>query len=628
MTSSNLSAKKASDDTDTVSLSRDQTDKLLHLQNNILHSVATSTEHQLVLDELCKTAESMLPNSAASIMTYDDNFEFLTVKSAPSIPLIAIEQLNGLIPGDNAGSCGTAVYRNTPQFVTNTLIDQRWAPFRQFAQDFSIAACWSMPIRTDQNESIGSFALSSFEQRQPDFFHKTLLETSASLASIILKRQQEAYRLEYAAHHDALTDLPNRILLNLRIKHAITRAARENRKLGLLFLDLDNFKDINDTQGHEMGDQVLKAIAQHITKSIRHEDTLARIGGDEFVLLLEDVKKTLDIRLVADKILKTFSQPIVIQNHSFAITTSIGVSIFPNDGTSAQTLLKNADIAMYEAKKQGRNTYEFYQPALTKLVQQRVKLESELRQALRNQEFIVYYQPIVDTQTQHLVSTEALVRWQHPTRGIISPDSFIPLAEETGLITELGLIVFQTACQQCVNWWSAGMPQFKLSINLSTKQITPGCTKKVIDNLSQLSFPINQLELEITETLIMEHSTVAIKELNAMRDAGIGVVLDDFGTGHSSLAKLKSLPINKLKIDLSFVRDIPKDKDDIIIVKTIIGMGKNLGLTVVAEGVETQEQQTILAAEGCDLLQGFLFSKPIPAEDFMNYLQKEKQNTE
>ena len=593
----------------------DQVEQILEMQRSVLELVALGENPQKTLDYLCETAELLLPNSVASIMLFNTEKTALSVQAAPNIPMEAVEQLNGLIPSENAGSCGTAVYMNTPQYVCNTLSDKRWQNMTQFAKDYSIGACWSVPIRDARSEAFGSFALSSFEMREPSEFHKRILATSAVLASIILKRQAEQKQLEHAARHDSLTGLPNRSFLRLRLDHAIDQAKRNNTMIALLFMDLDDFKVVNDTRGHNVGDQVLKIIAKSMHACSRSSDTLARIGGDEFVLIIESFQDQQDIHLIANKYLTAAACPIIVGGVEYSLSASMGISFFPDDGESANVLIQNADTAMYAAKAAGRNAYVCYEQKLTHKIQQRVELEAELRVAIKQNDFVVYYQPIYCSQQNTLVSVEALVRWQHSEKGLISPDVFIPLAEETGLIKELGLQITRIACQQCVSWWNNGLPKFMLAVNVSVNQLCEGFVDSLSHLLCDLDFPVAQLELEVTETLIMRPDSVAVAEIQKMRELGISISLDDFGTGQSSLSHLKNLPISKLKIDRSFVIDIPHDKDDMVIAKTIIAMGKSLGLTVVAEGVETEEQKQFLSSEGCDLLQGYYFSRPIPASE-------------
>ena len=437
-----------------------------------------------------------------------------------------------------------------------------------------------------------------------------------------IERKRTEQKMSYLAQYDVLTNLPNRTLFSLRLNQAINIAKRNNKKLALLFMDLDNFKVINDTQGHEVGDQVLKVAAKTMKDCVRETDTLARLGGDEFVLLVDDVDDEVELRHVADKFLSAFEFPIEISGRIYTLTTSIGISVYPNDGESADMLLQTSDTAMYEAKARGRNAYVYYKPELTTLVHERVKLESELRTAIINEDLVVYYQPIYSMGENEIVAVEALVRWQHAEKGLIPPDDFIYLAEETGLINELGKYVVKTASQQCMKWWLDGLKEFTLSVNISAKQLEVGYSNVLIEALKELNFPFRKIELEVTESLVMPSNKTVLAELETIREVGINISMDDFGIGYSSLSQLKTLPISKLKIDKSFVMNIPNDRDDMVIAKTIIAMGHSLGLVVVAEGVETEEQKQFLQSEKCDLLQGYYFSRPMPADELEKMLRE------
>ncbi len=603
-------------------LASPEVEQLLRLQKNILEAVALGEDHQSVLDQLCTAAEAMVKDSVASIMLYSEDRSHLNVVAAPSIPQDAIEALNGLVPGAQAGSCGTAVFTESPTIVCNTLIDIRWAHLKDFARSTGIRACWSLPIKVNDGEVIGSFALSSFEQRTPTPFQYHLLETGTALAGISIKRQREEAILYRAAYHDALTGLPNRLLFDDQFKHAMDRAQRNGSGMALMFIDLDRFKDINDAQGHETGDRILKRVVDSMIRHTRKADLMARFGGDEFMLLIDDVHDVHEISLVADKMLTAIAEPHVLNQREYALTASIGISLFPSDGTTREDLLQHADTAMYEAKARGRSGYCFYEPALTELVDKRLEMESALRKGIKQHEFVLHYQPIYEAPGGKVDSVEVLVRWNCPTLGMVMPDEFIPVAEDTGIIKALGLQILETACNQCVDWWNTGLPQFHLAVNLSAGQLDGSFYERLKHILAETGFPSKLLEIEVTESMVMGMRDLAIEELYNIRKLGIGISMDDFGTGHSSLAQLKHLPITKLKIDRTFVRDIPTDPNDMVIAKTVIAMGQSLGLQVVAEGVETPEQKSFLVREGCDLLQGYLFNKPMPAADLQRLLEE------
>jgi diguanylate cyclase (GGDEF)-like protein/PAS domain S-box-containing protein len=436
-------------------------------------------------------------------------------------------------------------------------------------------------------------------------------------------KQSEA-RLEHLAHHDPLTDLPNRVFFQSRLNHAIDVARRGGHRLGLLFLDMDGFKNINDSLGHPAGDELLRAIARRLGANLRAMDTLARLGGDEFVILLEDVGDSREAAVVAQNALALLRKPFqVAANQDVFIGASIGISLFPDDAEDATQLVSNADAALYQAKAQGRNTYRFYTEALTRSANERLKLESSLRRALEHGEFVLHYQPQMSIRDGGLVGAEALVRWLSPDGVLIPPARFIPLAEETGLIRPLGEWVLRTACAQFRTWRAAGLPSIALAVNLSSRQFEQrDLAARIGAILSETGFPAHRLELEITESAIMAQGEHAVTTLDSLKSLGVTLSIDDFGTGYSSLAYLKRFAVDKLKIDQSFIRDIPQNLNDREIAATIIAMARNLKLHVLAEGVETEEQLAFLRLHGCDAVQGCLFSPPVTALEFTRFLRR------
>ncbi|WP_020208106.1 putative bifunctional diguanylate cyclase/phosphodiesterase [Gilvimarinus chinensis] len=457
--------------------------------------------------------------------------------------------------------------------------------------------------------------------RNGDLFGVCTICTDVSdrkLAENALREQQS--RLNYLAFHDALTTLPNRSLFYDRISHGIARAQRSDSKLALMLLDVDRFKNINDSLGHDSGDLLLKSIATRLNEGVRDMDTVARLGGDEFVVLLEGVHDLEDVRFVANKLLAQVSRPVEIVGHEISITASIGISIYPTDGEATDELLKNADIAMYKAKEAGKNNCQFYAKGMSATAVNYLLLENDLRRALEQEQLTLHFQPQINLHTGELTGAEALVRWQHPERGLVSPAHFIPLAEETGLIVPLGEWVLKAACKQQKSWLNKGFQVPQMAVNLSTRQFRqrdfPG---KVATVLRETELPAEYLELEITESCAMEHASETINQLNQLNQMGLQLSIDDFGTGYSSLAYLKRFPIDKLKIDSSFIHDVPLDQNDAAIAKSIIGLAHNMQLTVVAEGVEQHHQAEWLASEGCDQAQGFLYAKPMPAAQFEAY---------
>lgn len=453
------------------------------------------------------------------------------------------------------------------------------------------------------------------------------LEHTLEEQNEVLKQAEEKYiikqkQLHFQANHDALTGLPNRLLFNDRLIQSIEKAKRKKSKFALLFIDLDHFKEINDSLGHDIGDEILNTVALRLKSSKRDEDTLARLGGDEFIVILEDLHQIQDASSIANKILKSLSQSISVNDNVLYVSSSIGISIYPDDGDSAQNLLKYADSAMYKAKDEGRNNFQYYNSTMTELAFERVVMETSLRAGLKNNEFVVYYQPQVHGITDNIIGMEALVRWQHPTMGLVFPNKFIPLAESTGLIIELDRYVMKTAMTQISKWYGQGLNPGVLSMNLSVKQLQK---EDFITMLKELIEETNckpeWIELEVTEGQVMTHPEEAIVILQTISDIGIELAIDDFGTGYSSLAYLKRLPIDKLKIDQAFVKDLPDDEEDVGITKVVIALSKSLNLKVIAEGVETKEQRDFLIENGCENIQGYFYSKPIPADEFENILR-------
>ncbi len=430
----------------------------------------------------------------------------------------------------------------------------------------------------------------------------------------ISDRKKIEERLSYLANYDALTQLPNRVLLMDRLNQALSRAPWRGRILAVLFCDLDRFKIINDTLGHNIGDHLLKVAAARLTGCVRTGDTVARLGGDEFVIILNDVANTDDITPVAHKILEAFATPFELNNEELFVGTSIGIAIYPNDGQDADTLIKNADTAMYRVKAQGKNAYQLYSPEMNAKASNRLALERDLRRAMERDELLLHYQPQVDSDTQAIVALEALVRWQHPTLGLVPPLDFLPLAEETGLMPLIGEWVLHTAATQTRAWTAQGLPPVRIAVNLSDREFKRTDLIGLIQRtLTNTGLAPAQLELELTEAILMQDTRQAQALLQRLRDLQLHLSIDDFGTGYSSLAHLKRFPVNTLKIDRSFIRDIETNDDDATITSTIIAMAHGLRLNVVAEGVETAAQRDLLRLLGCHHVQGFFYSKPVPA---------------
>ena len=448
---------------------------------------------------------------------------------------------------------------------------------------------------------------------------KTQEELQKSLK--ILKEQRK--ELEYKAHYDLLTSFPNRILFMDRLEQSINLAQRYKRKIAVLSIDLDHFKEINESLGHNIGDKVLLKLSKRLKKEMRISDTLSRLEGDEFGIILNDIDDIENITELLTKKMQILSAPTYIDAHTLYISMSVGISIYPNDGDNAESLLKNAITAMYKAKSDGRNTYSFYDEAMTEKAFERVFLQTALKKALLEDELIVYFQPQIDAKQNRLVGMEALVRWQHPTMGIINPDKFIPLAEATGMIVELDRIVMKKALSQFKEWHNSGLNPGKLSLNLAIMQLEE---TDFLDFLRKMigtcKCHYEEIEFELIESQIMQNPKKSITALKKISALGISIAVDDFGTGYSSLSYLKSLPINKLKIDRSFVQDLPYNDEDAAISKTIISLCQNLNLTVIAEGVENEGQKNFMLENGCDFIQGYYYSQPLCIKDMTEFLHR------
>jgi diguanylate cyclase (GGDEF)-like protein len=503
-----------------------------------------------------------------------------------------------------------------------------------------------------------TLAVQALQQGAQDYLVKGQIEARGLLRALRYaverKSMEEALHVEkermaHSAAHDFLTSLPNRMLLNDRVDQAIALAQRHKKRVAVLFLDLDGFKYINDSLGHPIGDKLLQSIATRLVACVRASDTVSRQGGDEFVVLLSEVEEPEDAAIVAGRIghlvaepplltdrqellvradvvaarlLRAVAEPHSIDHHDLHITTSIGVSIYPDDGLDAETLIKNADTAMYQAKENGRQSFQFFEPEMNARAVERQSIEGNLRRALERQEFLLHYQPVIDLRTGEITGAEALIRWMHPTRGMVPPLQFIPVAEDCGLIVPIGRWVLREACRQAQDWIDAGLPAMTMAVNASAMEFRHGTfLENLFSTLGKTGFDPGSLEVEVTESVLMRHAEAAAITLKTLRDNRIQVAIDDFGTGYSSLGYLRKFPLDTLKIDQSFVRQISTPGEDTTIVTAVIAMARNLKLRVIAEGVETPEELEFLRSHHCDEAQGYYFSRPVPPEQFAQLLR-------
>ncbi len=456
-----------------------------------------------------------------------------------------------------------------------------------------------------------------------------------ALVRDITERKLAEEQIAYLAYHDSLTGLPNTRLFKDRLIQGIEQAQRNEKILAVVFLDLDRFKLINDTMGHDVGDQLLQVVSERLMEAVRRSDSIAlnnltnmsssvaRLGGDEFTILLEDIVDTQAISRICERLIELVSQPLELRDQEVYTSASIGIALYPHDGDTVDVLLRNADVAMYHAKERGRNNYQFFTEEMNKATEERFQLENNMRKALQNNEIKLYYQPQVSITSGQIVGMEALIRWKHPEKGFISPASFIPIAEESGLIVQIGEWVIQEACRQSARWREEGFKPVRISVNVSAKQLQEATLTDVIQkNLQFYNIDPNSLGVELTETAIILEPELALSRLEQIKALGIKLSMDDFGTGYSSLSYLKRYPIDTLKIDQAFIRSVTVDNEDGALVKAIIAMAHALGMDVVAEGVELQEQLEFLGVHGCDTMQGYLFSRPVPAAELETLLRK------
>jgi diguanylate cyclase (GGDEF)-like protein/PAS domain S-box-containing protein len=516
-------------------------------------------------------------------------------------------------------SAAEAIGKN-PRMLHSGLMDKVF--YDKMWQSINKTGRWQGEIsdRRKNGESyVEWLSISTMKDERGEFSHHI------AVVSDISERKAAEEHMVYIAQHDFLTDLPNRMMLHDRLTQAIAHAGREQRKVAVMFLDLDRFKAINDTLGHLVGDKLLKIVASRITSVARVSDTVSRLGGDEFAIMLPYIENMDDIATIAVKLLTSVAGPCVIDGNDIEVTTSIGISVFPEDGDDSESLIAHADAAMYQAKGNGRNNYQFFTHEMNRRTLERMAIKNKLSHALERNELFLLYQPQVDLQSGRIIGAEALVRWDHSLYGNVLPAQFIPIAEENGLIPPIGEWVLREACRQNQKWRKLGLMKITMAVNLSAVQFRQKNLGEIIkDVLHESGLAPSGLELEITEGIVMQDAEAAILLLEDMKAMGLKLSVDDFGTGYSSLSYLKRFPIDKFKIDQSFVHDLATDTDDAVIVSTIISMAHSLKLKVIAEGVETAEQLAFLKQQGCDEIQGYYFSKPVSAEEFTKLLSSGK----
>jgi len=609
---------------------REKTVALRAGENRILEMVATNSSLEDMLADLVRLIEVQYPGTLCSILLLAPDGQHIRRGVAPSLPAAFLDALDGMAIGPCAGACGTAMYRRELVIIGDVDEDPLCADYRSLAAEYGLRACWSVPIMSHDEQVLGSFAMYYREVRRPESAEMELIDFTTRIARIAIEHRRAQERIRYMADHDALTGLANRTVLRDRVQQAIGQAHRSGCMVAVLFIDLDNFKHINDSLGHRIGDRLLQEAANRLTSCLREGDSVARIGGDEFVIVLPAVSdggartEGADAARVGAKVQEALTQPFFVDDHELHISGSIGISLFPVDGSDVESLMRAADSAMYHAKDKGRSNYQFFTPLLNRAVQRRMVIANRLRQALANCDFLLHYQPQVDLETGKIFSAEALLRWRHPGIDPIGLSEFIPVAEETGLIVPIGEWALREACEQLKRWRTAGHPALRIAVNLSVRQFhQAGFQEMAAHILDECGLPAGALDLEITESLLLLKNAENLEIMEKLSGMGVELSLDDFGTGYSSLAYLQRFPIHALKIDQSFVSGIGLDDNDTAIVTAILAMAHSLHLKVVAEGVETRQQEKFLRRHGCQAAQGYYYSAPVSAEVFGKMLARE-----
>ncbi|MCI4625476.1 MAG: EAL domain-containing protein [Candidatus Magnetoovum sp. WYHC-5] len=596
----------------TVSTIQDETDRALYfieMTENITHWKAVEKEKETLLlkiEQQNALLDDVLSNTPDQIFMLDKQGKFIYVNNVYAKAI-------GREVGDIIGK-------------TWQELDLYKKAMRRFDIQREIVFKNGLPITEETEFLAGEGIIKYYEYTiSPVFNIEGQVEKLLTTVKDITEKREAEKRLRYMSLHDSLTGLPNRVLLYDRLSIALSHAQRQNISLAIILIDVDNFKDINDTVGHNVGDNVLSQVSIRLKECIREEDTVARISGDEFVLLVTNVNSINDIITVSDRIFKRVSDVFIIDSHELYVTVSMGICMYPSDGKDVTELVKNAEIAMYEAKASGRNNYKFFTYSMNEIALERMELLKDMRNAVIEDEFIIYYQPQINLLNNSYCGMEALLRWKHPVKEMVMPAKFIPIAEESGFINTISQWVLKRACLDTLELNRRGFTNLQVAVNISMHQFNLSIVETIRTILKQTGFNARFLELEITESIFMKNQEIVIETMHQLKNMGICISVDDFGTGYSSLTYLKHLPIDKLKIDRSFVKDLPEDRDDMAIVNTIIAMAKNLDIDIIAEGVETTAQLDLLRSMNCMKAQGFLFSKPVPLDEIIQLLEKNKR---
>jgi len=593
-------------------------EELREKETFILAKIASGDALKEIINHIIEIVEQ-LSQGICSIMFYEREHHWLRFGYGCGLNPEFVEKIDRFPVGQNLASCGHAAYVKDLTIVSDIETNPAWAEWREEALRHGLRSCWSLPILSANGSLLGTFAVYYKESREPDDFEINMLRVFAYVTGLAMDRTLHEQEIQYLANHDALTNLPNLRYLKEIYEHWV----KETNELAVMFLDLDHFKTLNDTFGHDFGDMLIQEIAGRIQNAIGDTNVVARMGGDEFVLLVRNVTDQLMAREVAEQILMVIEKPIFMMDRDIHVTASIGISMYGEHGNTIEVLMKNADVAMYSVKDLGGNASKIYDAAMNEKAYESYMMQGEFRKALEQEQFQLYYQPKYDIRSGAITGLEALVRWIHPEKGVISPAVFIPLAEESGFIIELGAWVLRRACQQLKEWKDDLEIDLRVAVNVSVKQfIKQDIGAYVKATLNELELDPGCLEVEITESVLSRHEFLIQETVGELQRIGVKVSIDDFGTGYASLTYLKQFRANAIKIDRSFIQLLPQNEEDSAIVTAIITLANQLNMSVIAEGVETKEQLEFLRSKGCNEVQGYYFNPPLPSENMYQLLKK------
>jgi diguanylate cyclase (GGDEF)-like protein len=593
-----------------------ETQLLSALQNDGLKAIARGRTLDEVMSELCLRVEQLASGVVCSVLTVDGG-QKLRHLAAPSLPSHYCNAIDGLAIGPSVGSCGTAAFLGEPVEVLDIASDPLWTGFRDLALPLGLLGCWSSPIMGSDGGVLGTFAIYYREKRGPSAWERCIVSACTDLCSIAIEHEETRKSLHRFAFFDSVTGLPNRVAFQQKVSEWLAAGPEPGCEIAVFSIDLDDFKKVNDTLGHLAGDDLLEQVAKRLSAQLSPPQMIARIGGDEFAVCLPAARSLDELRALAETLLDELDKPFSLSGRTTRISASIGIARAPIDGSDLGALMKCADVSLYAAKAAGRRQYRLFDAAARRRRAQRRKTQEELRAALLNEEFEVFFQPVVDLRTGVAQGFEALVRWRHAQRGLVPPMDFIPLAEKHGLIQEIGKLVLKKACAEAARWPA----HLGVAVNLSPPQLqSPGFALTVARTLETAGLAPKRLELEITESVLLEKDPATLNNLRNLRELGVPVAIDDFGAGYSALSYLSDFTVDRLKIDRSFVANLGDKADARAIVRAIIGLASELGVKTTAEGVETEQQRSWLRAAGCDDAQGFLFSRPKPIQELEAFL--------